>query len=81
MVGTSYEAKIDDKGRIILSSEIRKSLGLSPGMKVKLNIDSDRIIVEKMIPPEEFINKMKGFIKKGSPVPVSDPLHLKQIWK
>ncbi len=81
MVGKAQEATIDDKGRIILPKEIRKSLGLSAGMKVKLNVESDRIIIEKVISPEEFITRMNGFIKKGSKIPASDPLSLKQIWK
>ncbi|MHB8372286.1 MAG: AbrB/MazE/SpoVT family DNA-binding domain-containing protein [Thermoplasmataceae archaeon] len=81
MVGNIHEATIDNKGRILLSKKIRKSLGLSAGMKVKLNVESDRIIIEKVISPDEFITRMKGFIKKGSNIPASEPLFLKQIWK
>ena len=81
MVRSAQEAKIDDKARIILSKEIRKSLGLSAGMKVKFNIESGRIIDERVIPPGEFITRMNGFVKKGSKIPASDPLALKQVWK
>jgi hypothetical protein len=50
-------------------------------MKVRLNVESDRIIIEKVISLDEFITRMKGFIKKGSDISASDPLFLKLIWK
>ena len=80
-VGMVQETVIDDKGRIVISKEIRDSLGLKNGMRVKLRTESDRIIIEKAVSPEEFIGKMKGFIKKDSKIPVSDPIDLKKIWK
>ncbi|MGC8515177.1 MAG: AbrB/MazE/SpoVT family DNA-binding domain-containing protein [Thermoplasmata archaeon] len=80
MVGSMHEATIDDKGRITLSKEIRESLGLVPGIKVKIDLESDRIIIEKTISPDEFITSMNGFIKERSKIPVSDPLNLKKIW-
>ncbi|MCL4335408.1 MAG: AbrB/MazE/SpoVT family DNA-binding domain-containing protein [Candidatus Thermoplasmatota archaeon] len=81
IVGMTQEAVIDDKGRIVISKEIREALGLKKGMVVKLHAESNRIILEKAVSPEEFILNMKGFIKKDSKVPVSDPLDLKKIWK
>ncbi len=81
VVGTTQETVIDDKGRILLSKEIRDALGLKRGMAVKLHAESNRIIIDKSVSPEEFIKNMKGFIKKDSKVPVSDPLDLKRIWK
>ena len=75
------ETVIDEKGRIVISKNIRKSLGLMDGMKVKIYIESNRLIIEKSVSPDEFRVKMRGFIKKGSEVPVSDPLQLKLIWK
>lgn len=50
-------------------------------IKVKIDFESDRIIIEKAISPAEFIASMNGFIKENSKVTVSDPLNLKQIWK
>ena len=77
-----HESIIDSKGRITLSKEIRRSPGLSSGMKIRINIEVDHIIIEKAIPPEEFITTtMKGFVKKESTLPVTDPLDLKHIWK
>lgn len=77
----TQEAVIDEKGRIVISKDVRNSLGLKNGMRVRLHVESDRLIIEKTVSPEEFLTRMKGFIKKGSKVPVSDPLKLKQIWK
>lgn len=80
-MGITQETVIDEKGRIVISKNIRDSLGLKNGMRVKIYIESNRLIIEKSVSPDEFREKMRGFIKKGSEVPVSDPLKLKQIWK
>lgn len=77
----TQETIIDGKGRIVISKNVRNSLGLKNGMRVKLHIESDRLIIEKSVSPEEFRTKMRGFIKKGSKVPISDPIDLKHIWK
>ncbi|MCL4412280.1 MAG: AbrB/MazE/SpoVT family DNA-binding domain-containing protein [Candidatus Thermoplasmatota archaeon] len=77
----TQETVIDEKGRIVISKDVRISLGLKKGMRVKLHIESDRLIVEKSVSPEEFRTKMKGFIKKRSKVPISDPIDLKRIWE
>lgn len=81
VVGMTKETVIDDKGRIVISKEVRDALGLKNGMIVKLHTESSRLIIEKAVSPKEFIENMKGFIKKDSKVPVSDPLDLKKIWK
>lgn len=81
VVGMTQETVIDDKGRIVISKEVRDALGLKKGMALKLHAESNRIILEKAVAPEELIENMKGFVKKGSKVPVSDPLDLKNIWK
>lgn len=80
MVGNIHEMVIDSKGRITLSKETRQYLGLLPGMKIRINIEGDHIVIEKAITPEEFITTMNGFVKKGSELPVTDPLDLKHIW-
>ncbi len=77
----TQEAIIDDKGRIVILKEMRDSLDLKPGMKVKLHRESNRIIIEKSLSPEEFIGKMGGFIRNDSKIPVADPINLKNIWK
>ena len=80
-VGMTQETVIDEKGRIVISKDVRISLGLKNGMRVKLHIESDRLIIEKSVSPEEFRTKIKGFIKKRSKVPISDPIDLKRIWE
>ncbi len=80
-VGIAQETVINEKGRIVISKDVRSSLGLKNGMRVKMHIESDKLIIEKSVSPEEFRTKMRGFIKKGSKVPVSDPIDLKQVWK
>ncbi len=81
MVGNIHETVIDSKGRITLSKEIRKSLGMLSGTRVRISVEDSHIIIEKAITPEEFINTMKGFIKNKSELPEMDPLDLKNIWK
>ncbi len=80
-VGMGQETVIDEKGRIVISKNVRNSLGLKNGMRVKMYIESNRLIIEKSVSPDEFRVKMRGFIKKGSGIPLSDPLELKHIWK
>ncbi len=58
-----HEATADDKGRNTLSKEVRQSFGLVSGIKVKIDVESDRIIIEKVISPDEFIASMNGFLK------------------
>jgi AbrB family looped-hinge helix DNA binding protein len=80
-VGMIQETVIDEKGRIMISKKVRDALGFKNGMKVKLSTESERIIIEKAISPEDFIKNMKGFIKKDSKIPLSDPIDIKKIWK
>ena len=80
-MGITQETVIDEKGRILIPKDARKSLGLKNGMRVKLHVEPGKLIIEKTVSPEEFLAKMRGFIKKGSKVPISDPMELKQIWK
>ncbi len=80
-MGMTQETEIDEKGRIVISKDVRSSLGLKSGMRVKMHIESDKLIIEKSVSPEEFRAEMRGFIKKGSKVPMSDPMDLKRIWE
>ena len=80
-MGMTQETVIDEKGRIVISKSVRNALGLKNGMRVRIHVESNRLVIEKSVSPDEFRTKMRGFIKKGSEVPVSDPLKLKEIWK
>ena len=63
MVGGMHEATVDGKGRITFSKDVRQSFGLVSGIKVKIDVESDRIIIEKVISADEFIASMNGFLK------------------
>ena len=74
------ESRLDSKGRIVISDSLRKRMGLRKGSKVKLHKTKESIIVTKSVEPKEFIAELEGFLKKGSKLPASDPLKLKEIW-
>jgi len=74
------EVTIDEKGRILIPKSLRESANLSKGKKVRLSLEGRRIVISAVVDPEEFILEMRGFIKEGSPVPMSDPIELKRIW-
>ncbi|MEM3526019.1 MAG: AbrB/MazE/SpoVT family DNA-binding domain-containing protein [Candidatus Jordarchaeaceae archaeon] len=78
MVG---EAVIDIKGRIAIPKQLRESLNLREGTKVKLLLEEGKIVIMKPVTPEEFIREMEGFIKEGSPIQKANPLKLKELWE
>lgn len=75
------KATIDEKGRIVVPRSLREKSGLRQGVKVRLRREGRGILVARSMSPEEFIDGMEGFIKKGSPAPQTDPLRLKRIWE
>ncbi|MHA1147460.1 MAG: AbrB/MazE/SpoVT family DNA-binding domain-containing protein [Promethearchaeota archaeon] len=58
------ESKLDDKGRILIPSEIRKLLNIKSGEKLLFQIQEDKIILRKSTSMEEFISKSEEFSKK-----------------
>ncbi len=74
------ESRLDSKGRIVISDSLRKRMGLRKGSKVKMHKTKESIIITKSVDPDEFIAELQGFLKKGSKIPRSDPLKLKEIW-
>jgi len=75
------EAKVDEKGRIQLPKDIRESVKLGEGDRVRLTVQGKRVIVSAPVRPREFSEKMRGFIRRGSRVQKSDPMKLKKIWE
>ena len=73
------EAVVDDRGRVLIPKHMRESLGLQPGRQARLEMEDGRLIITPPTSPEEFIRKMEGCIKKGTPT--MDPLKLKEIWE
>ncbi len=74
------EATIDKKGRIVVPRSLREKFGLRQGVRVRLRREGKGVLLAKSMSSREFIDQMEGFIKKGSPVPRTDPLRLKRIW-
>lgn len=72
---------VDEKGRIILPKRLRSGLGLTEGSQVSVELEDERLIVSKIMDPDEFIRDMEGFIKDDSTLPLVDPLSLKRIWE
>jgi AbrB family looped-hinge helix DNA binding protein len=78
------ETTVDAKGRVVIPEEIRKKLKIGEGTKVRIMLegsDGSILVVRKSIEPQKFIELTKGSVKEGSPVRVSDPLRLKEIWE
>jgi len=74
------QAKVDEKGRVVIPERIRQKVGVGKGAKIVVKAKHRSIVITKKIEPKEFNKSMEGFLKRGSPVQVSDPLKLKEIW-
>ena len=72
---------VDEKGRIILPKPLRSELGIVEGSQVTVQVEKERLVVSKVVEPDDFIRDMEGFIKEGSKLPLVDPLSLKLIWE
>lgn len=47
MKSTGVSRKLDDMGRIVIPSELRKSLGISTGTSIEIFVDEDKITLRK----------------------------------
>jgi AbrB family looped-hinge helix DNA binding protein len=61
---TAYTT-ITEKGQITLPAEIRKTLNLSPGKKLKLTLEADRITITRPVDILEVRQILKDEIKKN----------------
>jgi transcriptional pleiotropic regulator of transition state genes len=48
MKSTGMYRKVDDLGRIVLPSELRKSLGIGVGDRLAISVDGPQIILARM---------------------------------
>ncbi len=78
--GKLEEVKVDAKKRIILPEGARRRLGVRTGSRLRVSTKDESIVITKGVSPEQFIEKMEGSLRDGSPVRVFDPLKLKEIW-
>lgn len=47
MSGSGNRRKVDDLGRVVIPSPIRRQLGIEEGAEVEFAVDGDRIVVSK----------------------------------
>jgi AbrB family looped-hinge helix DNA binding protein len=74
------EVKVDAKKRVVLPDDVRRKAGVKTGTRLRVTSRDGAIVLMKSISPEEFVKKMEGSLKEGSPVRAADPLRLKEIW-
>ncbi len=70
------ETEIDERGRVVIPSELREKLKLRPAQKLRVEARDHELILRTVLDPEEFIKEMKGCVS-GSKV---KPDELKEIW-
>lgn len=72
-----WDTEIDERGRIVIPSEIRDELKLRPEQKLIIETRNKRELILRPEPdPEEFITEMKGCVSRSK----IKPEDLKQIW-
>ncbi len=68
------ESIIDEKGRICIPLELRKRLKLTPGAKVRFQVDDGKLIIVKTTTPEQFseaVSNFKALVKKTTDKPMT----------
>lgn len=76
---TDLTVTVDEKGRILIPKETREKLGLKTGMKARMKVEKEKIVIMAPVSPEEFIKEMEGCITEGKPT--MDPVELKKMWE
>lgn len=70
------EAAIDDRGRIVIPSEIRAELNLRPEQRLRIEAKGGELILRPSIDADEFISQLRGCVS-GSKLKAEE---LKDIW-
>jgi len=84
-MGADNERSLDEKGRITIPKPFREQLGIEPGDRVSVDVESGRVVVtpEGTASREEFVDAMEGCLssetRTGDP-PDVDPIDLKDEW-
>jgi AbrB family looped-hinge helix DNA binding protein len=73
------ESKIDNKGRVLIPSEIRKQLNLKAGEKILFQVQDDKIILRKSTSIKDFITKSEAFSEKLKEI-TKEPIEFKKIF-
>lgn len=74
------EVRVDAKKRVLLPEDVRRKAGVKTGTRLRVSSKDGSIVLAKTVSAEDFVEKMEGSLKKGSPVEAADPLKLKEIW-
>lgn len=70
------EAVIDDRGRIVIPSEIRAELNLRPEQRLRIEAKGRELILRPSVDADEFIAQLRGCVS-GSKLKAEE---LKDIW-
>jgi AbrB family looped-hinge helix DNA binding protein len=70
------EIVMDERGRIVIPKEIRRTLRRRPNQKLAIEAHAGEIVIKPTIDVEEFKAQLKGCIS-GSQI---KPSELKKIW-
>ncbi len=70
------EAVIDERGRIVIPTEIREELKLRPEQKLRISTKGKELVLSPEVEADEFISQLKGCVR-GSRIKPED---LKAIW-
>ncbi len=70
------EAKIDERGRIVIPNDVRSELNLRPEQRLKISTKGKELVLSPEVGVDEFVAQLKGCVR-GSKVRPED---LKQIW-
>jgi AbrB family looped-hinge helix DNA binding protein len=55
-----FSATLDSKGRVTVPSEVRDRIGLEPGDKISLSLDSTRVLSKSFSSKEEAMEFLAG---------------------
>ena len=80
MKSTGIVRKVDELGRIVLPSELRRTLGIEEKDSLEIFIDNDKIILKKYQPACIFLDTMDDLFEyKGKKVSKKAVLELAEI--
>lgn len=70
------EAIIDERGRIVIPSELRVELNLRPEQRLRIEARGRELILRPAVDAEQLISHLKGCVSRSK----VKPEELKHIW-
>lgn len=77
------DRRIDEKGRVTIPKDVRRSLDLESGETVRVTVEEGRVVIRPRVSRDERIETMKGAItaeRKREDAPPMSPEDLKTDW-